>query len=222
MLSRLLTDLQDIFRNLETPSHVNSFSNSPKILPVQKVSQSTIEAAEDCTITNWNSFIIDWSSFDYMSLDQAIKCHKKDNVDKETLYKCFDTYANMDNPRAKYWKAYCISKGWSNIDCSDDEKYKFSLQLFKAAADYGDKIPDAQIRYAKIIMKDKGNNEEATKYFLKAAKNGHVVAMYSIATYYYSRKEYELGNYYMTNAANKGYEQAINYCKKENIPNNDV
>ncbi|CAG8723705.1 8984_t:CDS:2 [Rhizophagus irregularis] len=31
------------------------------------------------------------------------------------------------------------------------------------------------------------------------------------------KHENELGNYYMISAANKGYEQAINYCKKKNI-----
>ncbi|CAB4442957.1 unnamed protein product [Rhizophagus irregularis] len=221
ILSRLLTDLLDIFRSLETPSRPNSFSNSPKIPPERKMSQSTIEAVEeDCTIMNWVSFNIDWDSFDYMSLDKAIVYHKNDSKDKKKLYKCFDAYANMDNPRAKYWKAYYISKDWSNLDCPNDEKLKLTAQLLKAAADYGDEIPDAQLRYATMVMQGKGvklDKEEAIKYFLKAAKNGHLVAMFNIATYYYSKKENELGNYYMTNAANKDYVQAINYCKKENI-----
>ncbi|GBC03161.1 hypothetical protein RclHR1_00500009 [Rhizophagus clarus] len=219
ILSRLLTDLMDIFRSLETPNRPNSLSNSPKIPPVRKMTQ--IEEAEDCTITNWNSFNTDWDSFDYMTLDKAIERHKNESKDKEILYKCFDTYANMDSPRAKYWKAYYISKDWSNLDCSNDEKHKLSAQLLKAAADYGDEIPDAQLRYATMIMQGKGvkpDKEEAVKYFLKAAKNGHVVAMFNIATYYYSLKENELGNYYMISAANKGYEKAIDYCKKKNVP----
>ncbi|PKK70984.1 HCP-like protein [Rhizophagus irregularis] len=155
-----------------------------------------------------------------MTLDKAIEYHKNDSKDKQKLYKCFDTYAEMDNPRAKYWKAYYISKGWSNLKCSDKEKQELSVQLFKEAADYGDEIPDAQLRYATMVMQGKGVKQdkgEAIKYFLKAAKNGHLVAMFNIATFYYSNNEKELGNYYMISAANKDYLQAINYCKKNNI-----
>ncbi|PKC68051.1 hypothetical protein RhiirA1_417335, partial [Rhizophagus irregularis] len=138
--------------------------------PVRKMTQSTIEAIEDCAI--------DWDSFDYMTLDKAIEYHKNEGKDKQILYKCFDTYAEMDNPLAKYWKAYYISKGWSNLECSDQEKHKLSVQLFKAAADYGDEYPDAQVRYAAMVMQGKGvkpDKDEAIKYFLKAAKNGHLV-----------------------------------------------
>ncbi|CAB4477591.1 unnamed protein product [Rhizophagus irregularis] len=242
--SKMLTVLQDIFRSLEDHD-----PNSNKLPPVRKMIQCTIvAAAEDCEI-NWDSFntirdsfklpitppvrkmtqstieaiedcAIDWDSFDYMTLDKAIEYHKNEGKDKQILYKCFDTYAEMDNPLAKYWKAYYISKGWSNLECSDQEKHKLSVQLFKAAADYGDEYPDAQVRYAAMVMQGKGvkpDKDEAIKYFLKAAKNGHLVAMFNVATYYYSRHENELGNYYMISAANKGYEQAINYCKKKNI-----
>ncbi|GBC00893.1 hypothetical protein RclHR1_00400007 [Rhizophagus clarus] len=201
---------EDYAINWDLPTyHSNSLnSNRPTTtLPKQKITQSTIEAAED---------YVNWDSFDYMTLDRAIEHHKNHSRDKETLYKCFDTYANMDNPRAKYWKAYYISKGWSDNVPND----KIIVQLYKAAADYGDEMPDAQLRYATMVMQGKGverNKEEAIKYFLKAAKNGHVVAMFNIATYYYSKKENELGNYYMISAASKGYEQSINYCKRKNI-----
>ncbi|GBB91817.1 hypothetical protein RclHR1_01920021 [Rhizophagus clarus] len=212
IFSKMLTDLRDISRNPE-PSSSPVNDRSPKTPPVRK---NTIEAAEDCIITDWSSFNTEWDSFDYMTLDKAIEYHKTESRDKKTLYKCFDTYANMDNPKAKYWKAYYISKGWSDIVPND----KIIAQLYKAAADYGDEIPDAQLRYATMVMQGKGaeqNKEEAIKYFLKAAKNGHVVAMFNIATYYYSKKEKELGNYYMISAANKEYKQAIDYCRKNKI-----
>ncbi|CAB5204558.1 unnamed protein product [Rhizophagus irregularis] len=219
LFSRMLTDLQDIFRNLEAPTSRPISNIAP---PVRKMTQSTIEAIEDCAINlDSDSFNTVWDSFDWMTLDKAIEYHKKDSsMDKQILYKCFDTYAEIGNPKAKYWKAYYISKGWSNLECSDREKHKLSVQLFKAAADYGDEYPDAQVRYAAMVMQGKGvkpDKDEAIKYFLKAAKNGHLVAMFNVATYYYSRHENELGNYYMISAANKGYEQAINYCKKKNI-----
>ncbi|CAB5368049.1 unnamed protein product [Rhizophagus irregularis] len=219
LFSRMLTDLQDIFRNLEAPTSRPISNIAP---PVRKMTQSTIEAIEDCAINlDSDSFNTVWDSFDWMTLDKAIEYHKKDSsMDKQILYKCFDTYAEIGNPKAKYWKAYYISKGWSNLECSDREKHKLSVQLFKAAADYGDEYPDAQLRYATMVMQGKGvkpDKDEAIKYFLKAAKNGHLVAMFNVATYYYSIHENELGNYYMIIAANKGYEQAINYCKKKNI-----
>ncbi|PKK72894.1 kinase-like protein [Rhizophagus irregularis] len=219
IFSRMLTDLQDIFRNLEAPTSRPISNIAP---PVRKMTQSTIEAIEDYAINlDSDSFNTVWDSFDYMTLNKAIELHKTDSKkDKKILYKCFDTYAEMDNPKAKYWKAYYISKGWSNLECSEKEKHKLSVQLFKAAADYGEEFPDAQLRYALMVMQGKGvkpDKDEAIKYFLKAAKNGHFVAMFNIATYYYSRHEYELGNYYMISSANKGFEQAINYCKKKNI-----
>ncbi|CAB4442260.1 unnamed protein product [Rhizophagus irregularis] len=179
IFSRMLTDLQDIFRNLEAPTSRPISNIAP---PVRKMTQSTIEAIEDCAIN--------WDSFDYMTLDKAIEYHKKDSMDKQILYKCFDTYAEIGNPKAKYWKAYYISKGWSNLECSEKEKLKLSVQLFKAAADYGEEFPDAQLRYATMVMQGKGvkqDKDEAIKYYLKAAKNGHLVAMFNIATYYYSK-----------------------------------
>ena len=127
---------------------------------------------------------------------------------------------NMDNPRAKYWKAYYITKGWSDLKLSSDEKNKLSVKLFKEAADYGDEMPDAQLRYATMVMHGKGvtqNVEEAIEYFLKAAKNDHVVAMFNVATYYFSINKLELGNYYMIKAASKKYQQAINYCNIKRI-----
>ena len=159
-----------------------------------------------------------------MAIDYAVKEHplNKDSTKKmkDKLYKCFDTYANMGNPEAKYWKAYYITKGWSDLKCSQEEKNKIAAKLFKAAADYGDEYPDAQLRYATMVMQGKGveqNMEEAIEYFLKAAKNDHVVAMFNVATYYFSNGKEELGKYYMIIAAGKKYEQAINYCKKNDI-----
>ena len=65
----------------------------------------------------------------------------------------------------------------------------------------------------------KQNMEEAIEYLLKAAKNDHAVAMYNVGTYYLSIGDEELGKYYMIMAADKGYDQAINYCKENNFFN---
>ncbi|CAB4391683.1 unnamed protein product [Rhizophagus irregularis] len=163
IFSRMLTVLQDIFRNPEEPTSRHNSIKAIKAPPERKMTQSTIAAAEDCIInfnSDLDSFNADWDSFDYMTLDKAIEYHKNDSKDKQKLYKCFDTYAEMDNPRAKYWKAYYISKGWSNLKCSDKEKQELSVQLFKEAADYGDEIPDAQLRYATMVMQGKGVKQD--------------------------------------------------------------
>ncbi|CAI2177545.1 3952_t:CDS:10 [Funneliformis geosporum] len=72
---------------------------------------------------------------------------------------------------------------------------------FNKAADYGDEYPDAQLlRYATLVMQGKGvesNTEEALNYFVKAAKNDHLVAMFNVSTYYFSQSDVELGRYYM-------------------------
>src|SRR5207302_4137043 len=119
--------------------------------------------------------------------------HKKGNMDKSLLYKCFD---NMGDLKAKHWKAYYITKGWSDLTCSENEKQEIAAKLFKEAADHGDEFPDSQLRYAMMVMGGKGvkqHEEFAIEYLLKAAKNGHVVAMYNVATYHFYNGNKELG-----------------------------
>ena len=41
--------------------------------------------------------------------------------------------------------------------------------------------------------------------------------MYNVATYYFATGDESLGKYYMIMAAGKRYDQAINYCKANNI-----
>ena len=96
-------------------------------------------------------------------------------------------------------------------------------ELFKEAADYSDKFREreAQLRYALMVFQGKGveqNTGEGIEYLLKAANNGHAVAMFNVATYYFSNSTKELGRYYMIMAADKKYPEAINYCKNKNIP----
>ncbi|RIA88661.1 kinase-like domain-containing protein [Glomus cerebriforme] len=217
MLSKILTDLQDIFKNYpseqpNTSSRPDPFDSSDSSSPPSRKMTIDTNAANDETI----NFM---EEFNYMTIEQAVELHKNNTEEKATLYKCFDAYAKMDNPRAKYWKAYYITKGWSDIK-SQEEQQKLSAELFKEAADYGDEIPEAQLRYATMVMHGKGvkqNMEEAIEYFLKAAKNDHVVAIFNVATYYFSIGKVELGNYYIIKAASKGYEQAIKYCNKKGI-----
>ncbi|RIA99651.1 kinase-like domain-containing protein [Glomus cerebriforme] len=139
IFSQMLTTLQDIFNNYDP-------EKSTKRKTVKKVPERK------------DSVVFSWSSFNYLTIEKAVEEHntKKNGIDKNILYKCFDTYANMGNPKAKYWKAYYIVKGWSDLKCSTDEKNKIAAELFKEAADRGDAYPDAQLRYALMVMQGKG------------------------------------------------------------------
>ncbi|RIA81652.1 hypothetical protein C1645_881498 [Glomus cerebriforme] len=201
MLSKILTELQDIFKNYSsnqpnTSSHPDPFDSSDSSSsPSQKMTIDTNAANDDNLFINFETINF-MEEFNYMSIEQAVREHTNNTKDKETLYKC-----------------------WSDIK-SQEEQQKLSAELFKEAADYGDEVPDAQIRYATMVRQGKGvkqNMEEAIEYFIKAAKNGHVVAMFNIATYYFSIGEVELGSYYITKAASKGYEKAIKYCDEKGI-----
>lgn len=138
--------------------------------------------------------------------------------EKNELYKCFNFYAMMGDLKGKYWKAYYITKGWSDLTSPSAEKNEIATELYKEVADYGDEFPEAQLRYASMIMRQKGPTDEAIEYLLKAAKNDHPVAMFNVATYYFGRGNEELGRYYMIKSANKKYKDATRYCKEKNIP----
>ena len=53
---------------------------------------------------------------------------------------------------------------------------KIAIDLFKEAADYGDEFPEAQLRYASMIMRQKGPTDEAIEYHDKFAKSGKPLA----------------------------------------------
>jgi hypothetical protein len=202
IFSKMLTILQDIFHNYDAEN--SAIHPAPtKKRPVRR-----------------DTAIFNWGSFNYLTVDKAVEEHKKGTMDKNIIYKCFDAYANMGNPKAKYYKAYYISKGWSDLLCSQGERYEITANLYKEAADHGDDYPDAQLRYALMVMQGKGVKRDmdlAVKYLLKAANNEHLVAMFNVATYFFANNNDELGKYYMIMAAGKKYEEAINYCKANNI-----
>lgn len=133
----------------------------------------------------------------------------------------FDAYANMGNPKAKCWKAYYISKGWTTLTGSKSENLKTAVELYKEVADYGNDFPDAQLQYATMLMKGTGVQKDvsaALEYYRKAADNGNVVAIFTVGTHYISKhKNDELEKYYLITAANKNYDKAVEFCKKHNI-----
>jgi TPR repeat protein len=199
----MLIKLRDIFQNFNSGSQivVEYSDNNDNITPSRPSIERkwTIANVEkDCpSIPNFNSF-------DSLSVDEAIEKHKKDNVDKMILYKCFDAYANMGNPKAKCWKAYYISKGWSTLTGSKSENLKTAVELYKEVADYGNDFSDAQLQYATMLTGVQKDVSAALEYYRKAADNGNVVAMFTVGTHYIStHKNEELGKYYLITAANK-------------------
>jgi TPR repeat protein len=170
----------------------------------------------------------DFESFNYMTLAEAAKQHKKVDGDKKTAYKCFEAYSNSNTTirnqiMAKYYKAYYISKGFVE---SPPNKDKIIAELFKEVADdEANEFPDAKLRYGIHVYNGKGvekNLKEALKYFEQAAENGYMVAMYNAGKLYYEgsagEKNEEKAIYYMKLANYHEYEPAITFCKEHNIP----
>src|SRR5205823_1179953 len=102
-----------------------------------------------------------------------------------TAYKCFEAYANFNNTntkhnqiKAKYYKAYYISRGLESLK----DKDKIVAELFKEVTDdEANEFPDVKLRYGDCLYHGKGveqNFTEALKYFEKVAENGIKVAMY--------------------------------------------
>ncbi|RIA92145.1 kinase-like domain-containing protein [Glomus cerebriforme] len=79
--AKMLTDLKEI---KDSPTSFNSSSSIPSVEYTEK-------------------------SID-IEIDKAVEEYKKNIGDKSKLYLIFDKYANMNVPKAKYWKAYLIHK----------------------------------------------------------------------------------------------------------------
>ncbi|CAI2183004.1 18426_t:CDS:2, partial [Funneliformis geosporum] len=161
----------------------------------------------------------DFGSFGYMTLSEAEKQHKS-NGDKVAAYKCFEAYSKLDQIKAKYWKAYYISKGFDESHLSPKDKDKIAAGLFKEVADddEANEFPEAKLRYGDCLYNDKGvekNISEALEYFVKAADNGLRVAMYNAGQLYYSdiagKKDQQKAIHYMKLAVYNEYKPAIKF-----------
>jgi len=167
-----------------------------------------------------------FADFNYMTVDEAARQHKLPDGKKDIAYKCFEAYADLGDMKAKYFKAYYIQQGFVNLDMDQTEKYELIAGLFQEVADSGDEYPEAQLRYGNCLIKGIGvkkNLKEAAVYFTKAAENGQVVGMFNAASLYFSggasgKRDIKLGEKYMRLAAYRQHMQAIEYCKKNNIP----
>jgi TPR repeat protein len=199
--------------------------SSPRINPVPRRQETydsfklSVEEEEDILI------VPNFEDFNYMTVDEAAKQHKLPNGNKDIAFKCFEAYADLGDMKAKYFKAYYIQQNFVQFDMDQKERNELVAELFKEVADSGDEYPEAQLRYGNCLIKGLGvkkNLKEATKYFTKAAENGQIVGMFNAASLYFSggagKKDPKLGEKYMKLAAYKQHTQAIEYCKKNNIP----
>ncbi|CAI2166368.1 16326_t:CDS:2 [Funneliformis geosporum] len=201
--SKIFTILQDLYKKdgRFTPLP------SPKLMPKSETLAKDINFAE----------------FNYMSVDEAAKQHKLTNGNRELAYKCFEANAELNDMKAKYFKAYYIQQNLVKFDMDQTTKDKLVADLYKEVADSGDS--EAQLRYGNCLFKGIGVKKDliqATEYFTKAADNGQVVGMYNAATLYFSDnsglKNEVLGEKYMRLAAYKQHKQAIDYYKDKGLP----
>ncbi|GBC03980.1 hypothetical protein RclHR1_05430010 [Rhizophagus clarus] len=165
-------------------------------------------------------------SFKYMTITDAARQHKMINKegklvgDVEAAYNCFEAYP--DQIKAKYYKAYYISKG---LVKSPPNKDKIVAELYKEVADdETNEFPEAKVRYGDCLYNGKGveqNFSEALKYFEKAAEEGFKVAMYNAGNMYYNgigcTKDIEKAKYYMNLAAYNEHDLAISFREKLNV-----
>ncbi|EXX56325.1 uncharacterized protein OCT59_023059 [Rhizophagus irregularis] len=226
-LAAIFTTLQELYKNYGMPPASprssyhgkNLYQNHPRADSIDTLAL-TPQDEEECMI-----HVPDFSTFNYMTVDEASKQHKTKNGNLNMAYKCFDAYAKLGDLKAKYFKAYYISHNYAEIHLSQEEREKIAAELFKEVADANDENPESQLRYGNCLYKGQGvplSIEEAVKYFVKAADNGQVIGMYNAASLYFTggiiKQDKKLGEYYMKLAAYKQHQPAIEFCKKYNIP----
>ncbi|GBC04288.1 hypothetical protein RclHR1_00560015 [Rhizophagus clarus] len=237
--------MPDEFKNLALDAVNHDPEFRPKISTMFEILSKCLETFENPShtplqdrkhvLTKNVPKLPDFESFNYMTLAEAAKQHKKldrqGNIygDTKTAYKCFEAYANSNTTirnqiMAKYYKAYYISKGFVR---SPPNKDKIVAELFKEVADdEANEFPDAKLRYGICLYGGKGvekNLSEALKYFEQAADSGYMVAMYNAGKLYYDggdgiEKNEEKAFSYMKLANYHEYEPAIKFCKDHNIP----
>ncbi|CAG8691989.1 8123_t:CDS:10 [Dentiscutata erythropus] len=170
-----------------------------------------------------DAFIIDGD--DIMSVDRAIKEHRKPDGNKQKAWDSFKVHAEQGDMIARYWVGYYL---YHSIlpEHKDKENRQGNLQLaaalFKEAADHG-KV-EAQLRYGFCLWQGDGvqvNWDEAIRYLKLAADNGNPTAMYNVGSAYWIgkgvTKNQEIGAEYLRMAAKKDQHNAIAMCKKLGI-----
>ncbi|GBC25531.2 kinase-like domain-containing protein [Rhizophagus irregularis DAOM 181602=DAOM 197198] len=232
-----ITKMFEVLNNcFKKYSQVTSSSSGPN--PSENSRNNSMQKFRPKRADNIDAYALpDLESFKYMTLTDAAMQHRLYNRhgklagDLKTAYKCFEAYANLGNTggtanrnqiKAKYYKAYYISKEFVE---SPPNKDKIVAELFKEVADNeANEFPEAKVRYGDCLYHGKGvdqNFSEALKYFEKAAEDGFKIAMYNVGDMYYNgvgcTKDIEKAKYYMKLAAYNNYESAITFCKEHDI-----
>jgi len=164
------------------------------------------------------NLIIDQLTTSYISVEDAIREHKS-NGNKKLALQSFRHHSKTNN-EAKYWLGYYYyyAETPELQQISQDERYKFALDIFKETADLGN--PSAQLRYGMHLWKV-ANYSEAIKYLEMSAESGNSTAMYNVGSAYWDGNSVEKdeikGAEYLRKAAMQNQPKAIDMCKTHNI-----
>ncbi|CAI2173231.1 14958_t:CDS:2 [Funneliformis geosporum] len=219
-LADMVKVLGNCFKGHQDISLLNSFNSYPSTNQNLKLTKPKRSFGID-----QDDKLPDFGSFGYMTLSEAEIQHKSKG-DIVAAYKCFEAYSKLDQIKAKYWKAYYISKRYDGSHLSPKDRDKIAAGLFKEVADddEANEIPEAKLRYGDCLYHGKGvqkNLPEALEYFVKAADNGLKVAMFNAGHLYYvgiaGKKDQQKAIHYMKLAVYHEYEPAIKFCRVNNI-----
>lgn len=113
----------------------------------------------------------------FLLLEEGIKAHNEEKYD--IAWECFVAQSEIENPKAKYWKAYYLYNG-INVSKNLDE----AIKSYKEAAE-GD-VAEASFQYAMCISKHQQyfNKEDYEKYLRNAADRKHIDAQFHLAELY--------------------------------------
>ncbi|CAB4412860.1 unnamed protein product [Rhizophagus irregularis] len=162
-------------------------TNSPQFIDSDDESDSDVE-----------SFMVK----PFLTLEEGIKAHNEKKYD--IAWECFVAQSKIDNPKAKYWKAYYLYNGRNGVKDVDE-----AIKLYKEAAE--DDVSEASFQYAVCILKHQQyfNKEDYEKYLRKAADHKHIDAQFHLAELYI-RGKFEI---------EKNSEEGIKYLKLAALEN---
>ncbi|KAF0555160.1 kinase-like protein [Gigaspora margarita] len=202
-------------------------TSRPTICDIFKILHSV--ANDDRPRNSQNSYLKSCNIFpqtvdfnEFSSIEDAIKEAKKQNGDKQRAWRYFDTYSNLGDPEASYWKGYFLYKNIFGESMSkSEERIKEAAQLFKIASDAN--IDSAQYKYGECLWNGQGiekDQKHAIEIFRKAADNGHIGARYCLGCMLYEGltgiEDKEEGAHYLRLAAYQSQE-AKEYCELNSI-----
>ncbi|RHZ70491.1 hypothetical protein Glove_271g76 [Diversispora epigaea] len=154
-----------------------------------------------------------------LSIDDAIKQlfgKKQNSNDSETNKRAYETieeYAELGDIKAKFYIGYLLFK---------ENRFEQAVQFYKESAEGN--FDQAQFKYAECLFHGKGvpkDHKLAFQYFLKAANQGGVKAMFYVGKMIYNgigtENNLEQGQHWIRLAAHNGYEEAIDFCINKEI-----